>query len=563
MSTLYTIETHSGIELYFDYHPRIIKEVKAIVDGGRPAARWIQAKRCWWLPISVKHQAEPILRKYGSKKGEAVAEQVVAIPPMPELEYDTTHFLRQPFHYQAQGIAQGLKFKRFINGDQPGLGKTLQSIVTVLLAEKHISKALPCLIICPNTLKENWKKEIELVAGMGSKTLILKPSIRKTWQTYITTAGVQFVIVNYESLETYFVAKMPTKKGYKLSDIVFKADIGLFKSVIIDESHKVKELATKQSKLTRGLCSGKEWVLSLTGTPVVNKTADLIGNLGIVSQLMNFGGYKYFSERYCGGVGGKDNLHLNELNSKLLTTCFFQRKKSEVLTDLPGKIRQIVSCDITTRREYDAALADLGSYLQQYRQKTDEQVEKSLRGQIMVQMGVCKNISARGKMPEVIEQIEEIVGGGQKVAVFLHQKEIAVQLLTRYPYALTITGKDDLEARNRAVELFQNDPSQQLILLSLKAASVGLTLTAAYNAIFIELPWHEADLNQAESRFDRIGQKNIVLSKIMLGKDTIDEYIWQIIERKGDVAAKVTGTEDNIQKELIDMLSSSLFNSKK
>src|SRR6185295_9196241 len=108
--------------------------------------------------------------------------------------------------------------------------------------------------------------------------------------------------------------------------------------------------------------------------------------------------------RYCGG-NGSGAYNLEELNYKLSTTCFFRRQKKEVLQELPDKMRQIVLCDITTRKEYKEALNDLGDYLAKWKNKTDAEVEKSLRGEIMVRIGICKNISARGKMNEVIDHI--------------------------------------------------------------------------------------------------------------------------------------------------------------
>lgn len=204
--------------------------------------------------------------------------------------------------------------------------------------------------------------------------------------------------------------------------------------------------------------------------------------------------------------------------------------------------------------EYNKAKRDLSSYLAQFKGKTAEQIDKSMRGEIMVRIGVLKSISARGKIAHVKEMIDEIIDSGQKVSVFLHQKEIKNELLKIYPNALTITGDDNSEQRNIAVDRFQKDPSAMLILLSIKAAGVGLTLTAASNCIFIEFPWHAADATQCEDRHHRNGQKDNITCRYALGKGTIDQWLYDIIERKRKVANDVTGTQETTATEVIDYI---------
>ncbi len=119
-----------------------------------------------------------------------------------------------------------------------------------------------------------------------------------------------------------------------------------------------------------------------------------------------------------------------------------------------------------------------------------------------------------------------------------------------------------MDARQHAVDSFQKDAKTNLIICSIKAAGVGITLTSSSRVAFVELPWHAADCDQCEDRTHRIGQKNSVQCTYFLGKDTIDEDIYKIIESKRKVANTITGSVDNVQREIIDRLSESLFNSK-
>jgi SWI/SNF-related matrix-associated actin-dependent regulator 1 of chromatin subfamily A len=387
--------------------------------------------------------------------------------------------------------------------------------------------------------------------------------VKNTWHQYYRVGMIKVFIVNYESLKKYFVESIDKgdDEALRLNHIRFKENINVFKAVIGDELHRCKDGKTQQTKFMMGISRGKDYILGLTGTPVVNKPKDLVSQLHIINRLGDLGGYKYFMNRYCGG-NGTGAFNLEELNYKLSTNCFFRRQKKEVLQELPDKMRQIVLCDISTRKEYKEALNDLGEYLTKWKNKTDAEVEKSLRGEIMVRIGICKNISARGKMNEVIDHIDDVIESGHKIVVFIHQKEIAAALKKHYPKAVSITGDDGMDARQYAVDSFQKDAKTNIIICSIKAAGVGITLTSSSRVAFVELPWHAADCDQCEDRCHRIGQKDSVQATYFLGKNTIDEDIYKIIESKRKIANIITGSADNVQREIIDRIAESLFNTK-
>ena len=276
----------------------------------------------------------------------------------------------------------------------------------------------------------------------------------------------------------------------------------------------------------------------------MNKAKDLASMLAIINQVDKFGGYTKFVAEY----GFNDNME--ELNYKLNTTCFYSRNKKEVLKDLPDKIRTTVLCEIDNQNEYNSALSDLADYLKKYKSATDAQVARSMRGEVMVRIGVLKNISARGKLNAVKDYITDVLESGEKLVVFIHQKEVAGYLLQAFPEAVTITGDDDMTTRQRNIDAFQNDSETTLIICSIKAAGVGLTLTASSNVAFVELPWTAADTDQAEDRCHRIGAKSTVNCIYFLGKNTIDEDIYKLIQDKREVSNIITGgTNEAIERE--------------
>ena len=473
---------------------------------------------------------------------------------LPELKpLEIPHGLKiQPYPYQLEGINRGLELKRFINADAPGLGKTLQSIATVNLAD-----AFPCLVICPATLKINWERE--WTKFTDKKAMILTDSVRDSWSFFWKTGLNQVFIVNYESLKKYFVQRIKKSERWTLRDVEFRPTINMFKSVIIDESHKCKSSATQQAKFTKGISAGKEWIVQLTGTPVVNKPKDLVAQLSILGRMEDFGGYKHFVQRYCAGPNEASNL--KELNYHLWTKTMFRREKHNVLKDLPEKIRQTMICEITNRKEYQDAEKDLISYLVKYKDATDEKIQRALRGEVMVRINILRQISARGKIKEVVEFVCDFRENNQKIILFCSLHEVVDGLKKAFPNAVSVTGRESQEQKQQAVDSFQNNPKTDIIICSIKAAGVGLTLTAASNVAFIEFPWTYADCVQCEDRAHRIGQKDSVTCYYFLGRKTIDEKVYQIIQMKKGIANAVMGSTEEIPENIVDLIAN-LFSEK-
>lgn len=537
-----------NFELSFKYKTSIIDRVRQI-----PGRRFDGAKKVWIVPTRSRVELERMIYQIQQfeninwvngteKKEEDIAYD---IPELPDLT--VPHNLKiQPYPYQLKGIARGLELKRFMNCDEPGLGKTLQSIATINLAD-----AFPCLVICPSSLKINWLREWEKFTD--KKAMILTDKVRDTWSFFFQTGMHQVFIVNYESLKKYFVQRIKKAEGWTLRDVDFRNSINLFKSVIIDESHRCKSASTQQAKFCKGICTGKEWVIELTGTPVVNRPKDLIPQLAILNRMEDFGGYKPFVNRYCSGQREASNL--KELNFNLWQYCMFRREKSLVLTDLPDKIRQVNTCEITNRKEYMDAERDLIMYLQKYKDADDDKIEKALRGEVMVKIGILRNISARGKVRDVIEFVKDFRENGKKIILFCSLHEVVDQLKRYFPTAVSVTGRESPDEKQRAVDAFQNNPKADIIICSIKAAGVGLTLTASSNVAFVEFPWTYADCCQCEDRAHRIGQKDSVTCYYFLGRRTIDEKVYRIIQEKKNIANAVTGSTEDIEENIVDMVA--------
>lgn len=537
----------------FRYKTYLVDAVKQL-----PRRRWDSVNKIWIVPLQFEEEVTAFADKFnfnfGRKQITTDADMAYVIPELPKLKIELNLAPGiKPYPYQERGIARGLELKRFLNGDKPGLGKTLQAIAVV-----HAAKAYPSLVICPSTLKENWKREFKKFTGKD-RSLILENRNKRTFPQFYDAGLVDNFIVNFESLKKYFVAELTNTDGQRLTlrHIKFKPEIQMFKSIIIDESHRCKNGSAQQTKFTMGIASGKEYVILLSGTPVINKPKDLVAQLHIMDRLPDFGSYKAFLDRYCAGHNEASNLR--ELNYKLNTTCFFQREKKDVLKDLPSKVRQTVICEISNRKEYVDAENDLIRYLREYKQASDDKIAKSMRGEVMVRINILRQISARGKVKEVADFVNDLIEADEKVILFINLHEVGNELKKIFPKAVSVTGLDSRDDRQKAVDSFQTNPDVKLIICSIKAAGVGLTLTASSNVTFVEFPWTYADCEQCEDRAHRIGQKDSVTAYYFLGRNTIDEKIYQIIQTKKDMANTITGSTEQVDEDTIELVSN-LFN---
>lgn len=458
------------------------------------------------------------------------------------------HNLRvEPYEYQREGICFGLEHKRIIIGDEPGLGKTLQSIGIV-----DTANAYPCLVICPSSLKINWQREFEKFTDKSA--LVLDNNVRTTWG-YLLSMGVhQVAIVNYESLRKFFVWDIRGGKQFRLKDVVFNPQIQAFKSIIIDESHRVKDPSAQQTIFTKGLSVGKDWCILLSGTPVVNRPEDLIAQLSIMNRLGEFGGRAKFIADYCTDPKdktAKSAVPLSELSRQLYDTCMIRREKAKVLPQLPDKTRVDLYVDISNDKEYNLAAEDLAAYLQEYTECTDWEIRRKMRMEALVKFMTLRSLATRGKIAQAVDFIRTFLDSGKKLIVFCSLHEIVDELQKIFPRAVTVTGRDSAVNKQASVDAFQNNPNVQLIICSIKAAGVGLTLTASSSVAFIELPWTFCDCAQCEDRAHRIGQKSNVTCYYLLAKGTIDGVIYRLIQDKKNVANQIMNSDDNIPTDEI------------
>ena len=234
------------------------------------------------------------------------------------------------------------------------------------------------------------------------------------------------------------------------------------------------------------------------------------------------------------------------------------------MTQLPDKTRIDLYVDISNREEYELAAEDLAEYLRKYKECSDQEIRRKMRMAALVKFMTLRSLAAKGKVKQAIDFVNVFLESGKPLILFCSFHEIVDELRKAFPRAVTVTGRDSQIAKQAAVDSFQNGNSQ-LIICSIKAAGVGLTLTASSNVGFVEFPWTYADCCQCEDRAHRIGQKDNVTCYYLLGRHTIDHRLYDLIHKKKSIANQIMAASDDIPTdemyfdELADALLDDLF----
>jgi SWI/SNF-related matrix-associated actin-dependent regulator 1 of chromatin subfamily A len=223
-----------------------------------------------------------------------------------------------------------------------------------------------------------------------------------------------------------------------------------------------------------------------------------------------------------------------------------RREKSKVLPQLPDKTRVDLYVEISNNNEYNLASEDLAQYLREYTECTDRDIRRKMRMEALVKFMTLRSLATKGKVAQAIDFIRTFLANGKKLIVFCSLHEIVDELLKAFPDAVTVTGRDSATDKQSAVDQFQTNPDVNLIICSIKAAGVGLTLTASPDVAFVELAWTFADCAPCEDRAHRIGQKDNVTCYYLLGRGTIDSTIYNLIHRKKSIANEIMNSEDDI-----------------
>lgn len=426
-----------------------------------------------------------------------------------------------------------------ILADDMGLGKTVQ-VLTVILSyiQENKEKAKNSIIVCPSSLTLNWYNEIQKFTPT-IKTLVISGDYLERKRKIETINNYQIVITSYDSL---------------------KRDIDLytqynFKYIVADEAQYIKNNNTKNSKAVKLI--NAETKFALTGTPIENSLSELWSIFDFIMPGYLYK-YKKFKELYeIPIIKNQDEEKMNKLK-KQIEPFILRRTKSEVLTELPDKTVTILSNEMK-EEQYSIYM----SYMAQARDEIMYQIdmkgfEKSqikILSLLMRLRQICchpklflsEYTGESSKLNQCIEIIQDAVLGGHKILLFSSYTSmfeiIEEQLKKLKINYLKLTGQTKVGERIKLVDEFNTNKNIKVFLISLKAGGTGLNLTGADMVIHYDPWWNLSAENQATDRTYRIGQKKNVQVYKLITKNSIEEKIYELQQKKAKLIDNMLSTD--------------------
>jgi len=470
--------------------------------------RWNPRARHWWTDNKGKADKLRGMINHSELQRE-VRNHLLSKPPPDIPAPDGLAYLP----YQIEAIKFGIVNHNALLALEMGLGKTIVAIGLMNALQDEIKRTL---IVCPASLKINWTREI-----LKWKCFAALPAVCNG--RYVPG---NVVVINYDVL-------------VKHHDILCQREWDL---VIADECHYVKTPTAARSKAFYSIPTKRR--LYLTGTPILNRPIELqplLKGLGVPWAANRHA----FGLRYCGATKNKYGWdyrganNLSELNQKLTGSVMVRYRKQDVLKDLPDKRRELIVLSgkgITAVTKEKQALSAMREAERTLKRAVDTASGSDYKAAVIrlrdyrmfifSELSRLRHETARAKLPQAISCIKDMLEETDKLVVFAHHHDIVDAIYDEFPgIAVRLTGRDSLTNRQSAVDRFQNDPSCRLFIGNIKAAGVGLTLTAASTVLFTELDWTPANMDQSESRLHRIGQKNSVNVYYLVIEDSLDSFM--------------------------------------
>lgn len=445
--------------------------------------------------------------------------------------------------YQRQGLNWLYFLQEFRFGgclaDDMGLGKTIQALA-LLQNEKKNGVTTPSLIVCPTSVLFNWEKELQRFT----------PELQ-----FLTHAGLERR--RLKQFEDYDVVL--TSYGVLRRDIAFLKD-AKFHYVILDESQKIKNPLSQTGKAARLLQANHR--LILTGTPVENNTQELWSQFAFLNPGL-LGSLNYFKGAFTRPIEKEQNAGTARLLRKIIFPFILRRTKNDVAKELPPKVESLYYCAMSEEQQ-----KVYNRWRDYYRAHVMQQID--LKGLQKSRMYVLEGLTKlrqicchprlteekyhhdAGKFEALKEILENILAENHKVLIFsqfVRMLRVMCEYLDeqKIPYAYLDGHTVD---RRQPVEQFQTDPATRIFLISLRAGGYGLNLTAADYVVLYDPWWNPAVEMQAIDRTHRIGQDKQVFAYKMITRDSVEEKILQLQERKKELVADLIKTDSGMFKHL-------------
>ena len=508
---------------------------------------------------------DPLYRAFEQGSGGGVAS--MELPPVPRFDRFSPRGLELMPHQIRMLEAVRRGHRTFLLADEPGLGKTAQSVLAASVAGTY-----PMLAVVPNVVKINWAREVQRWTPQRRVTVIQGDGLDMD-------AFADVFVVNYTVLDRH---------------LSWLSRLG-FRSMVVDEAHFIKNLTSQRSQHVLNLAGqirdstpGNPLLMALTGTPLINDVEDF-------NAIWQFLGWtdgrqpnaELMAQLEATGLTPADRGFYPAARAAVIDMGIVRRTKAEVAKDLPAKrVADLpVELDDEVGRSIRAAEIEVGRRLAaQYRRlEAAQEVSYVPPGQLdmdllrkvaLAELESSRNAKSGDNVFTMVRRIgqakaalaadytAQLVRSVGKVVFFAKHIDVmdtAEDMLAEQGLrTVSIRGDQTGKARQSAIDAFQNDPEVSVAIASLTAAGVGLNLHAASNVVLAELSWTAAEQEQAIDRVHRIGQDDAVTAWRILAAHTIDTKIAELIDAKASLAARAldgsdveVGTTDSVQLDAL------------
>lgn len=594
-------------EIRFPYDAEIVSMIRDV-----PGRRWNAESKFWTIPTTrlgffvaqvkgTKYEAEMHVK---SDEDINVNASVDQDNPIPDIDIsDITLYVQDGFHlfnhqldllkYAKWRYCNNLK-SGFILADEPGTGKTLQTMNWALYMKEKFN-ARHCLIIaCVNSAKYNWQADIDKHSNGKQEGYILGTRLKKDGSPRLSTGSQEkledlvtlkkygrkgnedlpyFIILNIEAI------RMRTGKSYPIADQIIKLVNQEEISVIaLDEIHRNASPTSLQGKqilrIKKTISKQIQWI-PITGTPITSRPTDVFLPLRLVDGHTCNSAWSW-NQKYCvyGGFGGHEVIAYKNIPhlKSILQPNMIRRLKKDIL-DLPPKIHytEYVENSPYQQKLYNALqsnmIADKESIVKSLNPLAQFLHLRQVNGSPelvddSISVEDPNYLTNNAKLNRLLDLLDDILAEpSEKVVIFSNWVE---PLRTLYRFVskryktCCYTGTMSPDDREKHKDAFINDPSRRVMLGTVGALGTSHTLTVARNVIFYDSPWNPADIEQAEDRCHRPGTINSVFVYSLITKGTVDEKVHDILSKKEGTANYIVDNELDLRShpELFDLLLS-------
>lgn len=478
-------------------------------------------------PSQISHLNSSVLKAFEHKIANTQNDTAIDMEYVLEkIEPSLARILKD---YQKESIQFAISHKgKALLADDMGLGKTNQAIALL----SYYKADRPCLIIVPSSIKLMWKDTIQLYLDK-SKSLVQVIENGKT----CLDESCDFFVISYDLLKN------------KEADLLNMN----FKFVICDESHLLKSGETLKCKSAKKLTLKAKRVILITGTPALSRPCELYSQVDMIAPGLFFN-YHSFGVRYCEGYLVQN-----------MQRAYWDYKGCSNAVELRAILEEKILIRHEKRNHFDASIRKRRSklVLDENLIDLDERDFKRARKEFVDGSDIKSDSNRRAiidyfmatsrvKEKAVCEHAKRLLLSGKKCLIFAYHQNVLdalEQLMLDNGYGfIRIDGKVPHKKRHVLVKAFQEEEKYVCALLSLTAAGTGITLTKAKHVLFAELYWNPSQIVQAEDRSHRLGQTENVHVDYLFAKGTIDELLWNILNKKLNILQELALNNENFTR---------------